>query len=197
MSNERMDRREIVQLAVLFEGGLAVLACFVGWLVDIPPWEKLAWDLRDVALGFAACLPMLALLVLCVVVPWRPIARIREFVDKIVRPLFRECTLLDLALISLLAGLGEELLFRGLVQEGLAGWLGSWPALAAASVLFGLMHPITPAYAILATVAGAYLGWTYLVSGNLLVPIIAHAVYDFTALVYLLRTPGETISDAK
>jgi membrane protease YdiL (CAAX protease family) len=73
----------------------------------------------------------------------------------------------------------------------LAGWLGPWAALALVSVLFGLVHPITPAYAVLATLAGAYLGWAYLASGNLLVPVLAHALYDFTALVYLLRGPRQ------
>lgn len=191
MANERMSRGEIVRLAALFEGGLAVLACLVGWLVGVPPWEKLTWNVPDAALGLAACLPMLALLALCVFASWPPLARIRAFVDDVVRPLFKECTLPDLALIALLAGLGEELLFRGLLQDGLARWLGPWAALGAASVLFGLMHPITLLYAVLALLAGAYLGWTYLASGNLLVPMIAHAVYDFTALVYLLRTAGQ------
>jgi membrane protease YdiL (CAAX protease family) len=52
------------------------------------------------------------------------------------------------------------------------------------------MHPMTPAYAVLASLAGAYLGWAYLATENLLVPVLAHALYDFTALVYLLRKPG-------
>jgi membrane protease YdiL (CAAX protease family) len=189
MHGERMERGEIVRLAVLFEGGLAALACLIGWLVGLLPWEKLAWDPAAAALGVAASVPMLLLLVVCVLVPWGPLARIRQFIDRVVRPLMSACTVADLALISLLAGLGEELLFRGLIQEGLAGWLGPWAALALASILFGLMHPLTPAYAVLATLAGAYLGWAYLASGNLLVPILAHALYDFTALVYLLRGP--------
>jgi membrane protease YdiL (CAAX protease family) len=192
MQHEGMGRREIVRLAILFEGGLAVLACLIGWSAGLPPWAKLFWDLHDAALGVAASVPMLALLAVCVLAPWRPLARIRQFVDQVVRPLFRDCTPADLALITLLAGLGEELLFRGLLQEALAGWLGPWPALAVASLLFGLMHPMTAAYAVLAFLAGAYLGWAYLASGNLLVPILAHALYDFTALVYILRTPGTT-----
>ena len=191
MPNAGMDRRDLMRLAILFEGGLAVAACLLGWLCGLPPWEQIAWDLPGVALGVAASVPMLALLVVCVCAPGRPFARIREFVDQVVRPLFRDCTLPDLALIALLAGLGEELLFRGLLQEGLAGWLGPWPALGVAALLFGLMHPITPAYAVLALLAGAYLGWTYLACGNLLVPLLAHALYDFTALVYLLRTPDK------
>jgi membrane protease YdiL (CAAX protease family) len=190
MRHEQMGRREIVGLAVLCEGGLGLLACLLGWLVGLPPWAKLDWDAGSAALGVAAAVPMLAGLALCLRAPWRPFARIRQFADEVVRPLFRACTVADLALIALLAGLGEELLFRGLLQEGLAGWLGPWPALAAASVLFGLLHPMTPAYAVLAVLAGVYLGWLYLATGNLLVPVLAHALYDLIAFVYLLHMPG-------
>jgi membrane protease YdiL (CAAX protease family) len=192
MQHEGMGRRQIVRLAVLCEGGLAVLACLLSWSAGLPPWAKLAWDPHAAVLGVAASVPMLALLAVCALTPWRPLARIRQFVDQVVRPLFRDCTVADLALIALLAGLGEELFFRGLLQEALAGWLGPWPALAVVSLLFGLMHPMTAAYAVLAFLAGAYLGWAYLASENLLVPILAHALYDFTALVYILRTPGAT-----
>ena len=63
--------------------------------------------------------------------------------------------------------------------------------LLAASVLFGLAHPITPAYAVLAAMIGVYLGWLWLAfDKNLLVPITAHALYDFLALIYLVRTRG-------
>jgi membrane protease YdiL (CAAX protease family) len=64
------------------------------------------------------------------------------------------------------------------------------PAVALASAVFGLLHAITPTYAILATVMGAYLGVVWIASGNLLAPIVAHALYDFVALVWLLRGPG-------
>ena len=53
------------------------------------------------------------------------------------------------------AGIGEELLFRGVVQALLERWLGPWIALGVASILFGLVHALTPTYALLAAFAGA------------------------------------------
>jgi membrane protease YdiL (CAAX protease family) len=82
----------------------------------------------------------------------------------------------------------EELLFRGVFQAGLEQFSGStWFALAAGSLIFGLAHPITPAYVALAGLIGAYLGWLWIATDNLLPPIVAHGAYDFVALVYLLR----------
>ena len=89
------------------------------------------------------------------------------------------------------AGLGEELLFRGLVQAGLAklipGAAGVWIALVVASLVFGIFHWLNTTYAFLAALAGLYFGLLLMATGSLWPPIVAHALYDFVALWYLLR----------
>jgi hypothetical protein len=40
---------------------------------------------------------------------------------------------------------------------------------------------------VLAAIVGIYLGAIWLLTGNLLVPIVAHAVYDFVALTWFLK----------
>ncbi len=90
-----------------------------------------------------------------------------------------------------MAGFAEELLFRGLIQAALGDWLSPTTGLIVASAC-GLAHPITVGYATVVTVAGFYSGGLWLWSGNLLVPIVAHAAYDFVALVYLVRRPRNT-----
>jgi membrane protease YdiL (CAAX protease family) len=54
-------------------------------------------------------------------------------------------------------------------------------------VIFGLMHYLSPTYAIYAGLTGLYLGVIYQVSGNLFIVMIIHALYDFIALVYVVR----------
>ena len=86
-----------------------------------------------------------------------------------------------------------------LLQDGLASWLGGAGGLALAigiaSVAFGLVHLITPTYAVLATLVGAYLGALYVLSGSILTPIVTHALYDFVALVYLVKwKPGRSLA---
>ena len=65
--------------------------------------------------------------------------------------------------------------------------VGDWIALVGVAILFGLLHAVNVAYAVLAALMGLYLGWLWMATGNLAVPIVAHAVYDFLALVYILR----------
>jgi membrane protease YdiL (CAAX protease family) len=98
----------------------------------------------------------------------------------------------ELLVISLIAGVGEEMLFRGFLQTCLATWIGE-PyglilALVVASLTFGACHWLTTTYAALATLVGLYLGVVFYGSGNLLVPVVAHAVYDFAALMYLVKS---------
>lgn len=86
--------------------------------------------------------------------------------------------------LGIAAGLGEEMLFRGILQYELLGKLGNIGAVGVSSVIFGLLHAVTPMYAFLATLASFYFGWLYLDTQNLVVPIVTHAVYDIGALLY-------------
>jgi len=178
-------------VAVILEGSLAVAAVAIGWLVGFDPAATCRWTAEALAGGALAAAPLLVLLWGCVKLPWRPLRRIVEVIDQTLAPLLRDGRLIELAAVSAVAGVGEELLFRGLVQGGLAAWIGppygTGFGLFVGALVFGLVHPITTAYAMLAGLIGFYLGILWLATGNLVVPIATHAVYDFCALVYLLR----------
>jgi membrane protease YdiL (CAAX protease family) len=183
----RRERFWIVLLGAGFEGSFVSLAWLLGWLLGQSPLERFSWSLADAAWGVAATLPMVLGALVLVRWPVGPFARIKQFIEEVVRPLFASCTLPDLALISLAAGLGEEMFFRGVLQPVFIRWFGLASGLGLASLAFGLMHPITGAYIVLAALIGVYLGYLFEVSGNLLLVIITHALYDFVLLVYLMR----------
>lgn len=179
--------QQILWLATGLEGGLLILALFLGWLLDSPPlqqihlrWQAIIWG------ALATCPPLLAMWY-CTRSQWEPMRRLLREVEEEVIPLFVGCSTIDLALISILAGFGEEALFRGVIQSTLEDLFNPWVALTMASTLFGLAHFITPIYAILAGLIGLYLGWMSMTYHNLLLAILVHALYDFVALVYLVR----------
>jgi membrane protease YdiL (CAAX protease family) len=130
---------------------------------------------------------MLVLLAIVMRWPVGPLARIKQFFDREVRPLLQSRPWHDLALVSLAAGVGEEMLFRGTIQGVLGQEFGMWAGLVGASLIFGALHPITPAYTVIAALLGAWLGAVWLVTGNLLTAMVAHSLYDFAALLALLR----------
>ncbi len=132
-------------LGVAVEGGLGLLAWGLGLLISQPALETFRWGLRDAALGVAVCLPMLAVFFVCVRWPVGPLAPIKQFSDEVIRPLFAPCGIPDLAALALLAGLCEEMLFRGVLQAALGDWLGFWPGLLIASLAFVSPHLIAGA----------------------------------------------------
>ena len=91
--------------------------------------------------------------------------------------------------LSVLAGIGEELLFRGAVQGWLLQHTGPWTAVIAASVLFGLVHYISFTYFLMATGLGLIMGATYQLSGSLGLVMAWHALYDMVAIFCLLQFP--------
>ncbi len=184
-----------VWVGVLFEGGVGVVAVLVGWMLGVRPERTLKWTVAGLGWGIVATSPLLCLLVTTMRVRTGRLARFRRFVVHEIGPFFQGISKVKLAILSAAAGLGEELLFRGLIQGGLELVVPRWAALLAGSLIFGLAHPISPLYVLLVTVVGVYLGLVWTWSGNLLVVAVAHGLYDFVALVWLraayARTRGQ------
>lgn len=89
-------------------------------------------------------------------------------------------------LLAAASGIGEEFFFRGALQPVVGlGW---------ASLLFGLMH-VGPGRAWLpwtgfALIMGVIFGALFLLTGNLLAPVLAHAVINGVNLPLLVRRYG-------
>jgi membrane protease YdiL (CAAX protease family) len=98
------------------------------------------------------------------------------------RPVARELSGTGIAAVALSSALGEELLFRGLLQP----WLGLWlQALAFGIVHSQLRGPSKWAWVAWATIMGLSFGAIYALSGSLLGPIAAHALINWLNLAYL------------
>jgi len=177
----------IIIFAVFFEGGLAPLSLALGWLLGHRPLETFAWSTRDAIWGVVAAIPLTLMFVAMLRWPIGPLGWVKKFFDTDVAPLLAKSSWSEIALISLAAGVGEEMLFRGVLQAWLSGWLGVAWGLGLASLLFGLLHPISIVYMVIAAFLGLYLGAVWIVGGNLLMVMVTHALYDFAALAYLIR----------
>lgn len=82
-------------------------------------------------------------------------------------------------LLSITAGICEEVLYRGFLIWYLATWLGPWPAALVGAIGFGLAHWYQGRAGVLKTgLIGAIMGAFYLATGSLLWPAIVHAAID-------------------
>ncbi|GBE03582.1 CAAX amino terminal protease self- immunity [bacterium BMS3Abin09] len=169
-----------MKLAILTEGGALLIALLLASFFAIELFPLTHEPVRDLMIGTAAAIPPFLLFLFSISnaaknIPF--LGSLRKMVLIEIREVFSHCTLIDIIIISLLAGFGEEFLFRGLLQTKLG--------IVAASIIFGLFHAVSPAYVIAATIMGFYIGVSYQMSGSLLVPVQIHFVYDLAALVYI------------
>jgi membrane protease YdiL (CAAX protease family) len=104
---------------------------------------------------------------------------------RALRPFARDLTGSGIVVVAILSSIGEELLFRGLLQP----WLGLWLQ----ALLFGLLHqmpgPSRWAWVGWASVVGLVFGAVFAATGSLLGPIVAHAVINGFNLNYLQNQP--------
>ena len=183
-------------MAVLVEGGLALVAVLLAWLfrvplrVQIPPLgAELAYA---AARGLLVTVPMLAVFFWLVHSSRATLRQLREQVEWLVGEMFPTASVAQFALVALLAGIGEELLFRGVLQTVLSQWTTPVVGLLIASLLFGAVHALSKLYFLLATLIGFCFGWLVFRYDDLVAPMVAHSLYDFIALVYLSRRIAHT-----
>ena len=176
----------------MFELGLVGLALMLGWLGLRDPDQSLVrFTFQEVVgpallWGTLGTIPLLAYLYVVERIPLGVFKEISNVTEASIRPMFATASFADLVLISLLAGLSEELLFRWSIQGGLAYWIdgtaGVWIGLVAASLLFGVCHFLNWAYAIVTFFVGLYFGWMMIWTGTWMAPAISHALFDLIAL---------------
>lgn len=181
-----LKRRPIV-FALAFETALAVVALALALLFGLQPWLAIDFDTDALVLSILATAPMVVAVLALMQRRWNWVRTLRRIVEDHLLPLFHDAGPLAVFAVALMAGIGEELLFRGVIQAGLEGLIGPLTALAVASLLFGLAHALTTAYFVLTCLMGLYLGWLYQATGNLLLPIMVHFLYDWVVLAWYLR----------
>lgn len=177
-----MSPRRIFGLAL----GTQSLLILAAWSISRVTKMTAPWGdpVKDTAIGLAAAL-MLAMVnyLLLKQAPANWIVNgVRAVYDEVLVPLFSGLSRLSIIVLGAAAGLGEEWLFRGVLQP-LIGLL-------AASAVFGLAHvgglKMLP-FGVWASVMGLVMGGLAIATGGLIAPIVAHGVYDILALEYIRR----------
>lgn len=89
-----------------------------------------------------------------------------------------------IAAVAVVVPIFEELLFRGILQSTLTGYLCKpWLSIAATSAIFALMHPITHFFGLF-TLSMA-MGYAYEKSGSLLRAIWIHILFNSASITML------------
>ncbi len=183
----KLTRTKLLLIAFVAEGvvlGLALLLAY--WLqidLDLAPSDVA----RELIIGLLTTVPLVVLFIAAMSEYGNRISalgNLKRIMLQDVRRVFMHARFFDLLAIAVAAGVAEEMLFRGVIQTQ----LGLLPA----SILFGLVHFVTPAYAVAATLMGIYIGLVFSVSESLFAVILLHTLYDLYALTYIRYQSSES-----
>ena len=133
------------------------------------------WNPRSLLLGVTLGIVITALSGLA----YRLCPPYRKSADYYLEVVLKPLALPDLIWLGLLPGLSEELLFRGVMLPALGL---DHTAVIVSSLCFGVLHLSGSEqwpYVIWATIIGMILGYSALLTGNLLVPIVAHIITNW------------------
>ena len=185
-----MKVKSPVRFLTVGEASLALVGCTWAWFRSIPIVYQL--DLRALSEAFLATAGLVAVNFILFRLGKRLNRRLPvfEFLEIELFPLLRAASYRELLVLACMAGLGEELLFRGVVQQEIGLW--------GASLFFGIPHGPSRSLwplAVWAVLMGGVLGLLYQATGNLLVPALAHTFYDGAALFYIKRISASVPSE--
>jgi len=177
-----MSPRRVLVAALATQAGLIAFAWWAAGVLDLPPRWGQPW--RDAMTGGAVALALGVvnhLLLTRAPSNWLTDG-VRGVYRETIVPLFRGLSPWGAIAIGAAAGVGEEWVFRGILQP-LAG-------LTAASAIFGLAHVggvRMLAFGVWAAMMGVIMGILAMVTGGLTAPMVAHGLYDILALEYIRR----------
>jgi len=149
------------------------------------PWVYAEpWFALDPTVGVAISAGLGLALALLVVLSTRLTVRRCAWAQRLhleLRPIAHGLTAWQIVLIAGFSSLGEELLFRGLLQP----WIGLLPQ----AVLFGIAHQLPGesrwVWVCWSLLVGLACGAIFAATGSLVGPLIAHAVINAVNLAYL------------
>ena len=97
---------------------------------------------------------------------------------------------INLLVIAILPALGEELVFRGVIQQKIAEQLSAHGAIWLTAILFSAIHLQFQGF-LPRMLLGAVLGYLFFWSKNLWIPIFAHFVFNASQLLIQYWQPSD------
>lgn len=95
--------------------------------------------------------------------------------------------------LCVIVPIGEEIVFRGIIQRVFSRNMHAVFAVILAGVFFGVIH-LTPQLLLSMVFFGIYLGYLFFVTSNLTYSMLAHGLLNATAFVQLVFSTEEQLS---
>ena len=159
-----------------------------GWyaFLELNPFNKFNIDLNSFLIGIGVSLVLIFLSIL-IAYTYEPFKKSMNILDQMI---INKIEIVDIFPLALFSGVGEEIFFRGLLQEGIGIYLSN--------IIFALLH--FPGkefwvYSLWTLFAGLFLGNIYSYTNNLFIVIVAHVFNNFLALLIWKKFKNKIINE--
>jgi len=119
-----------------------------------------------------------------IVTPMSSLIPMSESVKELFLDISRQTGIFSFILMVIAAPILEELIFRGIILDGLLTKYSTVKSILLSSFLFGFVH-LNPWQFVTGFILGIFIGWVYYRTKSLSFPIIIHATANLT--VFLMR----------
>ncbi|MCE1246404.1 MAG: CPBP family glutamic-type intramembrane protease [Firmicutes bacterium] len=177
----KKTRIPVAKLVLIVEATLLAISFVWIFLRRIPVFENIKFDKGSIILGILMGGVVLASSGLFYLIDKFAFnLKMREMIEKMIYPIFSKVSFPDIIMMAVMSGIAEEVFFRGILMKEFG--------IIAASLIFGALHTSskdTWFMGFWSALAGVFFCILYIKTGNLLVPIIAHAVNNFVGVMYI------------
>lgn len=196
---------KIIRLALWSEGALFFLS--LPWMLATKTFVSVS-PLTAITTGIIATIPLLLTMsgVSRVAEEWGPLQQspfgkqLQDLQCNFIFPLSRALNNLQILIIALISGIGEEVFFRGLLPWLLEDISPQIISFICSSFLFALLHFVGSFHRFsrllsIYFIAGIYLSFLYIHYESIVVPITCHACFNFVSLVLNRRRALATTNE--
>lgn len=164
------------------------------WIVNTIRARITGEDSFVVAVDNARMIPLIILTTLAllfgIISPLSTLIPMPEVLKEMFRNMASQTSVFAFIMLVVAAPVFEELIFRGIMLEGLLKQYTPLKSIVISSLLFGLVH-LNPWQFITGFVIGIFSGWVYYRTRSLMPSIIIHAAANLTAFLVRLLIAGD------
>lgn len=179
-----MSNKKAILLAAICTEGI-LLAIWLSWYLLTDQPLKFNFSLKTFFYALTFTIPLI-LINYFIFIKCKS-DEITNFLNEAIIPLCKSLDLFSALIISILAGVCEELFFRGLLLTFISDYCGIYFAILTSSILFSVLHFIGrlkkyKTIVLIYTFIGIYFALIVAITDNILIAILTHTIYDFIAI---------------
>ncbi len=186
----KISGKDFFMMTIYVQGGILILGIVLSFLFKIELLQILNFNLSAIIVGSIAGTTLALIIAAVYKSRFKIFKKLQKDLTKTLK-VMSGFNFFQILLISFIAGLTEEIFFRGFLQQVIEINFGLVTALIISGILFGVMHYISNVYTVYIFFVSAVFGLIFVFTENLWGAIFAHFLFDLVGISLGLKLRNE------